>query len=120
MVRYAVDVAALAASRVLRLHPNADLHRGPPGGIDRGGAGEELTHGDREDEGHPIHRRGDDAPAAVADGGDACGLVAELHHHAAVDEAGGVRVADPHPPDEDRPGLGGRFGLHGRRSYASE
>ena len=60
------------------------------------------------------------APAAVADGSDSGGLVAELHHHPAVDEAGRVRVADPHPLDQDGPRRRGCFRLDGgvHRSWA--
>ena len=51
---------------------------------------------------------------AVADRGDPGGLVAELHHHAAVDEPGRVGVADPHPLDEDGLRLEAGFGSMAR------
>ena len=54
-------VAHLAAARVLGLDPDPDLHRGGPGRVHLRPAGDQLGDVDRADEGHPVHRRGDDA-----------------------------------------------------------
>ena len=101
-------MTALAGARVLGHDPHADLHRGPPGGVDGREAHQQLADGNRLDERHPVDPRGHDAPAAVSDGGDRGRLVADLHHHAAVHEAGGVRVLHSHPADQLRARRGDR------------
>ena len=50
----------------------------------------------------------------MADRRDRGGLVAGLHHHAAVHEAGGVRVLDSRPADQLRARLRDRARLQGR------
>jgi hypothetical protein len=102
----------IARPGVLRLHPDADLHRGAPRGVHGRGAGDQLADVHGEDEGHPVHRRGDDAASAMADRGDPGDLIAQLHDHATVDEPGRVRVTDSHPSDEDRLRLGRGLGVH--------
>ena len=112
-------VAALAGDRVLGLDPDADLHRGPPDRVDAGAACQQLADEDGMQEGHPVHRRRHRAVARVLDRGEARGLVAQLHHRAAVNEAAGVGVRDRHPPDEDRGRVRRAAGLHRRRCYCA-
>ena len=110
-----------ALARLLGLDPHADLHRGPPGGVDRRGERHELADVDRLQERHPVHARGDHAAARVPDGREARDLVAELHHRAAVHVAGGVGVDEAHPADEHRARVGGfTRAWHGMGTLAAQ
>src|SRR5581483_498562 len=50
-----VGVPDLACPRVLRLHAHPDLHRGAPGGVDRGAERHQLAHADGVRQPHPMH-----------------------------------------------------------------
>ena len=67
-----------------------DLHRGPADGLDLGIDAEHVADLHGPDEGHRIHRNGDDTALRPVDAGDAAGGVHSRHHPAAEDVA--IRV----------------------------
>ncbi len=96
----AVRVAPLPGQRILGLHPHPNLHRRPPRSVDACRKRHELADVDRDKKRHPINRRRDDRSVRVADSREPGSLVTQLHHGAAVNEAGDVRLLGSHPDRE--------------------
>src|SRR6185436_17672374 len=84
----------------------------PPHRVHRGLEREQVADVDGLQERHPVDRGRHHARAGVADSGGGGRLVAQLHHRAAVHEAGDVGIGRPHPLDEDGARLADRSRLH--------
>ena len=102
-----------ARAQALLLHPHAHLHRAAPGGVHGGAHGDQLADQYRPLEGHPVEAHGDHALGAVADGGDAGDLVAQLQDHPAVGVACGVGLGEPDPEGQLRTRMRGAAGVQG-------